>query len=46
MLKRAGFESAVTLAAGYRQRADELFTLHRIRVSYDDSLDDFAKRLP
>ena len=46
MLKRAGFESAVTLASGYRQRADELFTLHRIRVSYDDSLDDFAKRLP
>ena len=34
MLKRAGFASAVTLAAGFNQRADELFTLHRIRVSY------------
>lgn len=46
MVKRAGFASAVTLASGYKQRADELFTLHRIRVSYPDSLDDFAKRLP
>jgi peptidoglycan/xylan/chitin deacetylase (PgdA/CDA1 family) len=46
MTKRAGLESAVTLATGYRQRADELFTLHRIRVSYDDTLDEFAKRLP
>jgi peptidoglycan/xylan/chitin deacetylase (PgdA/CDA1 family) len=46
MLKRAGFASAVTLAAGFNQRADELFTLHRIRVSYRDTLDEFAKRLP
>jgi len=46
MLKRAGYESAVTLAAGYRQRPDELFTLHRIRVSFADSLDEFAGRLP
>ena len=46
MVKRAGYESAVTLAAGYRQRPDELFTLHRIRVSYGDSLQDFANRLP
>jgi peptidoglycan/xylan/chitin deacetylase (PgdA/CDA1 family) len=46
MLKRAGYESAVTLAGGYRQRADELYTLHRIRVSYKDTLDEFAKRLP
>jgi peptidoglycan/xylan/chitin deacetylase (PgdA/CDA1 family) len=46
MVKRAGYESAVTLAAGYQQRADELFTLHRIRVSYQDTLDEFAKRLP
>lgn len=46
MLKRAGYESAVTLAAGYTQRADELFTLHRIRVSYRDTLDDLVKRLP
>jgi len=46
LLKRAGIESAVTLASGYRQRADELHTLHRIRVSYDDTLDAFAKQLP
>jgi peptidoglycan/xylan/chitin deacetylase (PgdA/CDA1 family) len=46
MVKRAGYESAVTLASGYRQRADELYLLHRVRVSYHDSLDDFAKRLP
>ena len=46
MLKRAGFASAVTLAAGFNQRADELFTLHRIRVSYRDTLEDVAKRLP
>jgi peptidoglycan/xylan/chitin deacetylase (PgdA/CDA1 family) len=46
MLKRAGYESAVTLAAGFDQRADELFTLHRIRVSYRDTLEDYAKRLP
>ena len=46
MVKRAGYESAVTLASGYRQRADELYTLRRLRVSYHDSLDDFIKRLP
>ncbi len=46
MVKRAGFTSAVTINPGYRQRADELFTLHRIRVSYRDSLSDFAARLP
>ncbi len=46
LVKRAGFESAVSLAAGYKQRADELFVLHRIRVSYLDSLEDFVKRLP
>ncbi len=46
MVRRAGYESAVTLASGYRQRADELYTLHRIRVSYHDTLEDFAKRLP
>jgi peptidoglycan/xylan/chitin deacetylase (PgdA/CDA1 family) len=46
MLKRAGFATAVTLATGFSQRADELFTLHRIRVSYRDTLQDLAKRLP
>lgn len=42
----AGYRAAVILCCGYQQRADLLFTLPRIRVSYDDSLDDFAKRLP
>jgi peptidoglycan/xylan/chitin deacetylase (PgdA/CDA1 family) len=46
MVKRAGYDSAVTLASGYRQRADELYTLRRIRVSYRDSLEDFIGRLP
>ena len=46
LVKRAGYECAVTLAGGYRQRADELFTLHRIRVAYPDTLDAFVKRLP
>jgi len=46
MVKRAGYESAVTLAGGYRQRTDELYLLRRIRVSYHVTLDDFVKRLP
>ncbi|MDE3088063.1 MAG: polysaccharide deacetylase family protein [Chloroflexota bacterium] len=46
MVKQSGIELAVTLAAGYRQRPDELFTLHRIRVSYNDALQDFSSRLP
>lgn len=46
MVKQAGFLSAVTLASGYHQKADELFTLHRIRVSYQDTLDEFSSRLP
>ena len=46
MVKRAGYESAVTLAGGYRQRTDELYLLRRIRVSYHDTLDDLAKWLP
>lgn len=46
MVKGAGFQSAVSLNPGYRQRVDELFMLHRIRVSYNDTLEDFAARLP
>ena len=46
MLKKAGYTSAVTIAAGYRQKPDELFMLHRTRVSYADTLQDFASRLP
>lgn len=46
IVKRAGFDSAVTIAAGYKQRADEAYTLHRIRISYPDTLQDMIKRLP
>jgi peptidoglycan/xylan/chitin deacetylase (PgdA/CDA1 family) len=46
MVKRAGYTCAVTIAAGDRQRADELFTLHRTRVSYTDTLESVVKRLP
>lgn len=44
--RAAGYQAAVILCCGYQQRSNMLFTLPRIRVSYDDSLDDFAKRLP
>jgi peptidoglycan/xylan/chitin deacetylase (PgdA/CDA1 family) len=46
MVKRAGFEDAVTIDSGYRQRADQIYLLHRMRVSYNDALQDFASRLP
>ncbi len=46
MVQRAGYTSAVSIAAGYQQRADELFTLHRTRVSYTDTLEIVIKRLP
>ncbi len=45
-VKRAGFESAVTIDPGYRQRADRIFQLQRIRISYNDSLQDFMAKLP
>lgn len=46
LVKRAGYESAVTIASGYEQRADALYQLHRIRISYGDSLQVFAQDLP
>lgn len=42
----AGYQAAVILCCGYQQRADILLTLPRIRISYEDTLDDFAKHLP
>ncbi len=42
----AGYRAAVILCCGYKQSADLLLTLPRIRVSYDDTLQDFASRLP
>ncbi len=46
MLKRAGYESALTIDPGYRQRADRLYTLQRIRISYNETLNDLAAKLP
>lgn len=46
MVKRAGYECAVTINSGYRQRADQIFLLQRIRVSYQDTLQGLTSRLP
>jgi peptidoglycan/xylan/chitin deacetylase (PgdA/CDA1 family) len=46
LVKRAGFESAVTISPGYKQRAEEILTLHRIRVTYEITLEEFSKLLP
>lgn len=42
----AGYRAALILCCGYEQSADILLTLPRIRVSYDDTIEDFAGRLP
>ncbi len=42
----AGYRAALILCCGYKQSADILFALPRIRVSYDDTLDDLASKLP
>lgn len=42
----AGYRAAVILCCGYEQSSDIMFALPRIRVSYDDSLDDIAAKLP
>jgi len=46
LVKRAGFESAVTIDPGYRQRNDKIYQLQRIRISYKETLDDLQKKLP
>lgn len=42
----AGYRAAVILCCGYKQSADILLALPRIRVSYEDTIDDLAARLP
>lgn len=42
----AGYRAAVILCCGYKQTADAMLMMPRIRISYDDSLQDVAKRLP
>lgn len=46
LVGETGYRAAVILCCGYRQRADALFTLPRIRISYEDALDEFIKKLP
>ncbi|MGB8647919.1 MAG: polysaccharide deacetylase family protein [Anaerolineae bacterium] len=46
LVRQSGYRAAVGLCCGYQLRADLLLTLPRIRVSYDDTLQDFIKRLP
>jgi peptidoglycan/xylan/chitin deacetylase (PgdA/CDA1 family) len=46
LVKNAGYETAVTIAAGYKQRSEEIYALHRTRVTYSDSLQDLTGRLP
>lgn len=43
---QAGYSAAVILCCGYKQSADILFALPRIRVSYDDTLQQIAAKLP
>lgn len=42
----AGYRAALILCCGYEQSADILLTLPRIRVSYEETLEDFAAKLP
>jgi peptidoglycan/xylan/chitin deacetylase (PgdA/CDA1 family) len=46
LVQQAGYQVAVGLCCSYRLRADGLLFLPRIRISYDDTLEDFAKKLP
>jgi peptidoglycan/xylan/chitin deacetylase (PgdA/CDA1 family) len=42
----AGYRAAVILCCGYKQRGDMLLMLPRIRVSYGDTVDALARKLP
>ena len=46
LVRQVGYRAAVGLCCGYKLRAEILLTLPRIRISYDDTLQDFAKKLP
>jgi peptidoglycan/xylan/chitin deacetylase (PgdA/CDA1 family) len=39
----AGYRCAVGIEPGYTQRSSELFALHRMRVSYGDTIDTFKE---
>lgn len=42
----AGYRAALILCCGYKQSADILLTLPRIRISYNDTLEEIAAKLP
>jgi peptidoglycan/xylan/chitin deacetylase (PgdA/CDA1 family) len=42
----AGYRAALILCCGYELSADTLLTLPRIRVSYDDTIEEIAEKLP
>jgi peptidoglycan/xylan/chitin deacetylase (PgdA/CDA1 family) len=42
----AGYKAAVILCCGFKIKSEQLLTLPRIRISYGDTINDFAKRLP
>ncbi len=42
----AGYRAALILCCGYKLSDDILLTLPRIRISYDDTIEDIAKKLP
>ncbi len=46
LARRLGYHAAVGLCCGYQIKADMLMTLPRIRISYNDTLEDVIKRLP
>ncbi len=46
ILKRAGYESAVTIASGVKQRPEDLFALKRTRIEYSTTLEEFVKTMP
>ncbi len=46
LVKRAGFESAVTINPGFKQRAEDIFSLRRNRVTYRTTLEDLSKLVP
>ncbi len=43
IVKDAGYRCALTIEPGLRQRESELFSLHRTRISYGDTLDTFRE---
>jgi peptidoglycan/xylan/chitin deacetylase (PgdA/CDA1 family) len=46
LVREVGYRVGVGLCCGYKLRAEILLTLPRIRISYDDTLLDFVKKLP